>query len=178
MDQLFQTVQHFVFTTELPYHDMNWSYLYSDHLQIGDLVVLSIISLFCESVREFSFIYMPIYGMIIYADFCGLTGQAERGTMRNCKARQVTKLSGFMDSNVSVCNKWLGTWAPYMPKVSKWLDRHSGLNVGLKCLNLLKFCLLWMEIYLLIQKNNKQIVRSVIYQQIHRTFSMFDKECM
>ena len=31
-------------------------------------------------------------------------------------------------------------------------------------------CLLWMKRRLLIQKNNEQIVRSVIYQQIRKTF--------
>ncbi len=35
-------------------------------------------------------------------------------------------------------------------------------------------CLLWMKRRLVIQKNNEQIIRSVIYQQIRKTFNIKD----
>ncbi len=59
-------------------------------------------------------------------------------------------------------------------------------KVVVKCLHWTKcgsevfasaYCLLWMKRRLLIQKNNRQIIRSVIYQQIHKTFNEFGGFC-
>ncbi len=53
-----------------------------------------------------------------------------------------------------------------------WMKWCIGLNLGLKCLHRSAYCLLWMKRRLLIQKNNRQTIRSVIYmyQQIYKMF--------
>ena len=54
-----------------------------------------------------------------------------------------------------------------------WGTGHSRILYWTKCGSEVfasAYCGLWMERRLLIQKNNEQIVRSVIYQQIHKMF--------
>ena len=70
----------------------------------------------------------------------------------------------------------IGDWITF--EGLEWIGKY-GPQIGMNCDQWTKcgsevfpsaYCILWIERCLLIQKNNKQIVRSVIYQQIHKMF--------